>query len=161
MISLLLASSIAASIPGAVERTLADPPQVTREEFLVLTQRVDRAEKIRDSTIACIAESLVLTGADLGSTGLAWDQCPTCKESNPLGLNSDARVGLKFAETGAEVGLCLLSAKKQHGDKAEPGYRLARWPARIMRLLIVANNLYATFTGKSLIKLGSSSEVKP
>lgn len=154
MIQLLLAATILGSIPAAVDKLQLQPEDPAILPLLAeLEARVARNEKIRDSVISCISESLIATGADLGTTGVALDRCPACKESNPLGVNVETRVGLKFAETGAEIGLCLLGAKHMEKDPTS-NHRHAKWIARALRILIIMNNSYAAVSGKPLFKWG-------
>ena len=157
MFPLLLAATILGSIPRAVERTLAqlpeDEPAAVLARLKELEARTARNEKIRDDTISCISESLMGTGADLGTTGLARERCKTCGEANPLGTSADTRNALKFFQTGIEVGGCLLAAKHENSDPNK-GHRHGKWIMRALRWGIVANNLYAVLAGKPLVRWG-------
>jgi hypothetical protein len=154
MLTLVLAATILSSVPSAIDKLqlpLEDPAMMGL--LAELEARVARNEQIRDSVISCISESLIATGADLGTTGVALDRCPTCGESNPLGVNVETRVGLKFAQTGAEIGLCLLSAKHMQTDPTS-SHRHAKWLSRALRLLVIVNNSYAAVMGKPLFRFG-------
>lgn len=152
MIGLLLAATIAGSIPSAVEKTLQSPPEVTREEFLALQARQLRFEEIHSDYIGCLAEAAAWTGGDLLTTGLNWDKNPHAKEGNVLGLNADARAGLKFAQLGADILLCWESSKRARNSKEEGQIvAVSKWTSRGTRALIVLNNLLMLFTGKSFI----------
>jgi hypothetical protein len=128
---------------------------ITRQEFDVWTKRVIRNEEIRDETISCTVESLGWTGGDLFTTGWSWENCQPCKEANPLGINQDARAGLKFAQLGGDLALCLFQAKNRKSDgQAGTKTTIGKWVSRAVRAAIIVNNSYAAITGKGLVKWG-------
>lgn len=153
MIELLLGATILASVPKAVDDTLKNPPPVTREEFLALQQRQLRFEKIHSDYIGCVAEAAAWTGGDLLTTGLNdVDNNPNVKEGNVLGVNPDARGGLKFVQLGADILLCWKSAERAYDDKDEGKLiSIAKWVSRSTRAGIILNNLLMLFFGKSFI----------
>jgi hypothetical protein len=121
-----------------------------------LERRLDEVKRVADDTAGCIVDAFVAHGADLLSTGVAWHQCPDCKEANPAGLNSDARVGLKIGALGVEIGTCYAAAKKGHN-----ALKVTQWTLRLSSWAIVLNNIVVSITGKPFIKWGLPAEVTP
>lgn len=157
MLPIILAATIAGSIETAVTKTLDEQPLPSRTEFEELKARVERNEKIRDSLVGCIVESLIGTSGDLLTTDLARDQCKECGEANPLGTSADMRNGLKWGQTGIEVGTCLLAAKHEHGDPSGKSHAHGKWIRRAARAAIIFNNGYAAIFGRPLVKWGVAS----
>lgn len=151
--------TIAGSVDPIVGRMLQEGPLelISRTEFEQLKARVELNEHVRDFTIGCISESLIGTGIDLGTTAVGGARCEECAEANPLGLNIEARVGMKFFQTGAEVGTCLLEAKKKHESAADNHSGWLKWAKRVARAIPIVINGYSIVTGKPLIKWGTPS----
>lgn len=155
MLTFMLAATIIGSIESSVTKTLQDPPEVTRLEYEQLRLRVLQNEEVRDKFVGCVAEGVGWNGGDLITTGFNWHVNPEAKEANPLGINSDARLGLKFAQTAADMLLCLEASKRgSEGKEQGRTIEVAKWISRIVRGFIVFNNSLGIATGKTLIGWG-------
>lgn len=150
--TLLLAGSIAASIPAAIDKTEQlpdDDPARVALRVAELEAKLKRVEEIADSTSTCIRAAFVYAGADLVSTAAALKWCPECKESNPAGFNYEARAGLKLGLLGAQVDQCYRAAKK---GKQSAG--LVTWLLRIVQGAAALNNGISAARGKPFIRWG-------
>lgn len=151
MIALLLASTILASVPAAVDKTLQEQPLqlVTQDEHdklvgrvAALEVRVSRDEQIAVETWKCFNRALVGAGADLGSTAFALAKGDDkIVESNPLGFNTEARVALKLGQLGVTGSGCYILNKDNHSKAA----KVVSWSSLGIQLAATLNNLLRGF----------------
>lgn len=95
-------------------------------------------EQIADRTASCITWVVGAGAADLYSTSWALARCPSCREANPLGFNSEARIGLKMA-SGAAFGLACYALER----KGHPGWaKIVKWTYVGLTGFFVGNNVF-------------------
>lgn len=94
-------------------------------------------EEISDRVATHLTWIAVGAAADLYSTAWTLSRCPACRESNPLGFNSEARVSLKMA-TAAAMGLTVY--KLERGGH-HTGAKIVRWVYVGSAVAFVANNV--------------------
>jgi len=148
MIVLLLAGSILSSVPAAIESAAQlheqDSGAALERRVQILEERVSRDEQIAVETWKCFNRALVGAGADLLTTATGLARCPECREANPLGFNSEARVALKLTQLGGTGAACYVLNKDGHKNAA----KVASWASLLGQLVFAGNNLVHTIRGK-------------
>lgn len=147
MISLLLAATLLQSVDPAVEKMLADQAaQIQALERQQVRYQL-QARREADAVASCIKEAFWLHGGDLGATAAGLKFCPECRESNPLGFNTEARVGLKIAALGVAVAECYRSAK-------DGGTGKLQWVNRGITGTAILVNVINAIAGRSVLGWG-------
>jgi len=148
MIGLVLAASILGSVPSAVEAAAqlheGDNVANLERKIALLEERLTRDEEIAIATWKCFNRALVGAGADLMTTATTLARCPTCREANPLGFNSEARVALKLTQLGTTGAGCYVLNKDGHKTAA----KVVSWTSLLGQLFFAGNNLIHTIRGK-------------
>lgn len=172
---ILLAGSIAAAVPAAVDKTLAqaadcraeysadgevvrDTCQLPEEDPARLALRIaemeaklKRVEEVADATSSCVRSAFIFAGGDQFSTAASLERCPACSEQNPFGLNPEARIGLKLAQLGVQIDQCYRAAKRGKTTAS-----VVTWINRIVQGLAIVTNGYSAITGKPLYRWGAA-----
>lgn len=93
-------------------------------------------ERIADDFGRDLAWVVGSHSADLYSTAWALHRCPSCREGNPLGPSSEARIALKMAGT-ASTGLTLWKLRRAGKNRAAT---ILRWTAVAVNVGLTVNN---------------------
>ena len=109
--------------------------QALLEKIQALEVRMQATEDVS----TCRVKAMAGAGADLLSTSAALKFNSAAREANPIGLNVEARIGLK---------LMMIAATEVNCSKAPPGMR--KWLARLAlaaQSAMVANNAIVSIKG--------------
>ena len=101
-------------------------------------------EKIADAFGRDLAWIAAGTSADLLSTSAALRWCSTCREGNPLGWDSEARVALKLGVSTAAGTGCWWLRRSGHGRTA----LIVRWTVFGVQALAAASNARHAIRGR-------------
>lgn len=82
--------------------------------------------------------------ADLLSTSAALHWCSTCRETNPFGWDSEARIALKLGMSTAAGTTCWWLRRSGHGKAAT----IVRWTVFGIQGLATANNVRHAIRGR-------------
>lgn len=156
---MLLAGSIAASVPAAVDKTLAQLPEDDPASLVLrvgeLERQMKQVEVIADRTAACGREAFLLAGSDIAAGAAAWKWCDACEESNPIGFSKEARLGMKIAQLGVVLERCYAAAKDGKDTS-----KLVKWLNRSVTGAAILNNVISAWQGHPLIRWGAPSDTK-
>lgn len=97
---------------------------------------ISPVETIADKAVADLGWIGFGTSLDLGMTSLALRRCPDCREGNPLGWDSEARIALKLT-TGIGAGTTCWWLRRHGHDKAAT---ILRWTAFGIQAVAAGNN---------------------
>lgn len=120
------------------------PACISPEGFFIPCSDSVPLEKIADPFVKDLAWIATGTALDLGSTSASLRFCPSCRESNPLGWDSEARISLKLASGVAAGTGCYYLRRSGHGRTAT----IIRWVAFGIQAAAATNNFRHAILGR-------------
>lgn len=101
-------------------------------------------ERIADKFQADVAWIGAGTAADLYSTSAALRWCPACRESNPVGWDTEARISLKLGTGIAATSTCWWLRRSGHPK----GATIVRWVVFGIQAAAATNNAVHAIRGR-------------